>query len=395
MMLDLLKSKRVWAASLCASAYATIPFVLFPVYFVLIIFAIRTGRERAISYFDAPRFGAQLALRVLTAFSLVGVLRFNFQTNCINKLVGSGEDTKTIEAYLAWRKAFDIAYASCSQTDIDLNNFIRVVVFCALILIWTKLDRRSLTAVRVGVTGLVAFAALLLNGALSPRPGSVDPNWTLGIVWARLDLTTIIGTYSEITFQVLAAGVLGYLLGHLCAPCFGRPEPLPQRIGFCVVPPAGWYQGSSVHWYQLLAGAVAAVALSALFMAQNSALYDQKSGPLNMKWPVDWSYSFDEIIGRFNYDALVAGLWGAFDALPFIVGGAAIVWLLGKARLTGINPILVVGAVLGRLAGDVMGTSYETPFLSPLDSATLLGMIIAAGFGAAANLFAARRSAST
>ena len=81
----------------------------------------------------------------------------------------------------------------------------------------------------------------------------------------------------------------------------------------------------------------------------------------------------------------MSGLSGVLEFLPFIVSGAIVIWIMGKVRLTGIVPILAIGAIFGRLAGVTIGPMYETPFLTPLNSATLLGMIIAAGFGAVAS----------
>jgi hypothetical protein len=201
-------------------------------------------------------------------------------------------------------------------------------------------------------------------------------------------LKNIILTYSEITFQVLAVGVLGYLLGHLCAPCFGRSEQLPHRIDFKFKLSPNLLRASVLQSHQLLAGFIAACVLAALFTAENSALYKM--------WPLDWLYAYNneyrdsELIDSFTYEAILNGLSGAREALPFIAMGTVMLWLLGKVRLTGIIPILAIGAIMGRLAGIAMSPLYETPFLTPLDSATLIGMIIAAGFGMAANACAPR-----
>ena len=81
-----------------------------------------------------------------------------------------------------------------------------------------------------------------------------------------------------------------------------------------------------------------------------------------------------------------------FEVLPYIAAGAIIVWVLGKVRLAGILPILVVGAIMGRIAGVMIQPQYQTPFLTPLDGATLIGRIVAAGFGAAANAIGLRTS---
>jgi hypothetical protein len=383
-MLDLMKSKRVWAASLCASVYATIPFVLFPVYFALIIFAIRTGRDRAISYFDAPRYGAHLALRVLTAISLLGVLRFDFATNCIEQRFGSRLNIESSEA----AAKYDLVYSNCWQVSNDIVDLIRALLFCGLIWFWIKHDRRSLTVTHIGSTALVAFAALLVNAALTRTQSDVSSAWTLSLVYARLDITNILLTYSEVTFQVVTVAALGYLLGHLCAPCFSRPGQLPHRINFSLKLNANWLQASILQWHQLLTGFIAACVLTALFTAENSALYKM--------WPLDWLYAYNyeyrdnKLIDSFTYEAILNGLSGARKALPFIAMGTILVWLLGKARLSGIIPTLAVGAIMGRLAGIAMGPIYETPFLSPLNCATLIGMIIAAGFGMAANACAPR-----
>ena len=366
-MWELAKSKRIWVASLCASAYATIPFVLFPVYFVLIIFAIKIGRERAISYFDAPLYGAHLALRALSAIALAGALRLDFSSVL-------SDCAATAALAIQARETFD----PCFQANDDLTNLVRVLVFCGLIWIWIKHDRRPLTATYFGSAAIVACAALMLNAALTPKQGSLTYGWPPPLIWDRLGLTSIFVSYAEITLQVLIVAGLGFLLGHLCASCLGPPNALPNRIGFSFMPRANWFRATKLTWQQILAGSLAATALTVLFTAKNSALYSQ--------YPFDWQYAYnDNLIGRFNFDALSAGLSGAHEAAPYIAAGAIIIWALGKVRLAGIIPILVVGAILGRAAGVMIQPSYQTPILTPLDSATLIGMIIAAGFGAAAN----------
>ncbi|MFN8918504.1 MAG: hypothetical protein ACK5XZ_01440 [Hyphomonadaceae bacterium] len=373
-MWELAKSKRIWVASLCASAYATIPFVLFPAYFVLIIFAIRSAQEHAISYFDAPLYGAQLALRVLSAIALAGALHLDFSSVL--------SDCEVTAAFaIQAREAFD----PCLQANVDLTNLVRILVCCSLAWVWIKHDRRPLTAPHFGSAAVVSFAALMLNAALTPKPGSLTDGWPPPLVWDRLGLTSLFVSYAEITLQVLIVAGLGFLLGHLCAPCFGQPNPLPKRILFSFKPRANWFRADKLTWQQILAGFLAAKALTVLFTAKNSALYSE--------YPLDWRYAYnDDLIGRFNYDALRTGLSGLFEVLPYIAAGAIIVWVLGKVRLAGILPILVVGAIMGRIAGVMIQPQYQTPFLTPLDGATLIGMIVAAGFGAAANAIGLRTS---
>lgn len=373
-MWELAKSKRIWVASLCASAYATIPFVLFPAYFVLIIFAIRSAQEHAISYFDAPLYGAQLALRVLSAIALAGALHLNFSS-----VLSDCEVTAALA--IQARETFD----PCLQANVDLNNLVRILVCCSLAWVWIKHDRRPLTATHFGSAAMVAFAALLVNAALTPKPGSLIDGWPTSLVWDRLGLTSILISYAETTLQVLLVAGLGCVLGHLCAPCLGQSNSPPKRILFSFKPRASWFRANGFKWYQVLMGFVAAAFLVALFSAKNSALYSN--------YPLDWRYAYDDnLIGRFNSDALKAGLLGAFEVLPYIAAGAIIIWLLGKVRLAGILPILVVGAIMGRIAGVMIQPQYQTPFLTPLDGATLIGMIVAAGFGAAANAFGFRPS---
>ncbi|OYU51771.1 MAG: hypothetical protein CFE27_09815 [Alphaproteobacteria bacterium PA1] len=390
-MWELAKSKRIWVASLCASAYATIPFVLLPAYFVLITFAIKLGRQRGISYFDVPLYGAHLALRVLSAIALAGALRLNFfgvMKGCVARPETSSALFESETAVAAATKA--IALINCfeanKQANDDLTNLIRAFVFCSLIWIWIKHDRRLLTVAQLGMTAIVAFAALLMNAALTPRPwGSVAVGWPPALVWDRLDLTAIFLSYSEITLQVFIVAFVGYLLGHLCAPCLAPSGSLPNRIYFSLGSRANWIFAGRLQRYQILMGLVAAALLAVLFTTKNSALYGN--------YPLDWRYAYDDnLIARFNSDALKTGLSGAFEVLPFIAAGAIMVWLLGMVRLAGILPILVVGAIMGRIAGVMIQPQYQTPFLTPLDGATLIGMIVAAGFGAAANAFGFRPS---
>lgn len=373
-MWELAKSKRIWVASLCASAYATIPFVLLPAYFVLITFAIRSAQERAISFFDAPLYGAQLALRVLSAIALAGVLRFDF-SHVLN------ECEATAILAMQTREAFD----PCFQVNADLTNLVRILVSCCLIWIWIKHDRRPLTVTHLGSAAIVAFAALLVNAALAPKPSSVTVGWPTSLVWDRFGLTSIYFSYAEITLQVLLVAWLGFLLGHLCAPYLGQPNAPPNRISFSFMPRANWFRADKLTWQQILAGFLAATALTVLFTAKNSAPYSEH--------PIDWRYAdTGDLIGRFNYDALKTGFSGAFEVLPYLAAGAMIVWLLSKVRLAGVLPILVVGAIMGRMAGAMIQPQYQTPFLTPLDGATLIGMIVAAGFGAVANAIGFRPS---
>lgn len=366
-MWELAKSKRIWVAGLCASAYATIPFVLFPAYFFLIIFALRSAQERAISYLDAPLYGAQLALRVLSAIALAGALHLDFSSVL-------SDCAATAALAIQARETFD----PCLHANVDLTNLVRILVCCGLLWIWIKHDRRPLTATHFGSAAIVAFAALMLNAALTPKPGSLADGWPPPLVWDRLGLTSIVVSYAEITLQVLIVAGLGFLLGHLCAPCFGQPNAPPKRILFSFMPHANWFRADRLTWRQILAGFLAATTLTVLFTAKNSAIYSE--------YPLDWRYAYnDNLIGRFNFDALSAGLSGALEAAPYIAAGAIIIWLLGQLRFAGIFPILVVGAIMGRIAGVMIQPSYQTPFLTPLDSATLIGMIIAAGFGVAAN----------
>ena len=371
-MWALAKSKRVWVASFGASAYATIPFVLFPVYFVLIILATKLGRHRGISYFDAPLYGAHLALRVLSAIALAGALRFDF-SHVLN------ECEATAILAMQTREAFD----PCFQVNADLTNLVRILVSCCLIWIWIKHDRRPLTVTHLGSAAIVAFAALLVNAALMQRPDSISVGWPTSLVWDRFGLTSIYISYAEITLQVLLVAGFGCVLGHLCAPCVGQSNNPPKRILFSSSPHANWFRADKLTWQQILAGFLAATALTVLFTAKNSAPYSEH--------PIDWRYAdTGDLIGRFNYDALKTGFSGAFEVLPYLAAGAMIVWLLSKVRLAGVLPILVVGAIMGRMAGAMIQPQYQTPFLTPPDSATLIGMIIAAGFGAAANAIGLR-----
>jgi hypothetical protein len=384
-MWELAKSKRIWVASLCASAYATYPFVLFPVYFVLIIFVVKIGRERGISYFDAPRYGAYLSLRVLSAIALAGAVRLSLSGDCSYRPEGSLA-LPEVQAALAAKAA--AAFGNCiqanNQASDDLTILMRGLVFCSLIWIWIKHDRRLLSVSKLGMTAIVAFSALLVNAALTQRSfGSVTVGWPPALVWDRLDVTTILLSYSEITFQVFIVAIVGYLLGHLCAPCLARSTSLPNHIRFSLEPRANWFRAGGFQWYQILAGLVAATFLVVLFTAENSALYGNH--------PLDWTYALrDDLVKRLSLNALKIGFSGALEAPPYIATGAIMVWLLAKIRFTGIFPILALGAILGRIAGTIIEPKYETPFLTPLDSATLIGMIIAAGFGAVANAFAPR-----
>jgi hypothetical protein len=101
-------------------------------------------------------------------------------------------------------------------------------------------------------------------------------------------------------------------------------------------------------------------------------------------------------LAQFDALALRSALDGVLRALPVMSAGGLLIWWLGRFRLTGLGPVLAIGAS-GGLAWHMLYPSYGywTPFLSVAQSAMLIGMIMAAGFGAVAQIVDYQRYKAT
>jgi hypothetical protein len=86
-------------------------------------------------------------------------------------------------------------------------------------------------------------------------------------------------------------------------------------------------------------------------------------------------------------EALKNSLNSVLSAFPIIAVGSLLIWWLGRFKLTGLGPVLAIGA-LGGFAWHLLYPlyGYWTPFMSVAQSAMLIGMITAAGFGAIAQI---------
>lgn len=125
-----------------------------------------------------------------------------------------------------------------------------------------------------------------------------------------------------------------------------------------------------------------AVFLASAFLAVHSIVFQGFS-----IWPfrlVDLKETIPRVFANSAVHHLPTALW---SAAPFLIAGMGLTLILSRCRLTGIVPTVGCGALLGLLWSQNVSRLYRMMFLDVHLSAILGGMIIAAGFWVAANLF--------
>jgi hypothetical protein len=145
----------------------------------------------------------------------------------------------------------------------------------------------------------------------------------------------------------------------------------------------------------IIFGAVVVLILIGLFSADNSAVgrgFVSGATIMNEGHPVTRPLANGQNrllyhLLQFDFEALKSALSGILKSAPFIAIGCGLAWLASKFRLTGLLPILAIGALCGlgwHIAYPNHG--YWTPFMTTTQSAMLIGMIAACAFGAVAQL---------
>jgi hypothetical protein len=328
---------------------------------ITVQFALWAGNRNGIKSVLAPRYGVVTALKHLISGSILCCL-----------FLGDGSERLDIETSIVG---------------------IFVVILPAF---WTALDMRPPSTLRiVCLTGLalIALKATMVNF----QGGTHD----LLVLWEDDKRPKVSPLLAEVAFSIVSAffvlltTFVGFLTGLICAkklPSLDRP---PTSLTMFSNWSKRWLRGDQLSLKQLVTGLVSALVLTALLCAQNTSLFRD-----GLNWQtLHVAFSFypaapdvhnrlSLILVSFDLDAMRSILLGLKSVSPFLLAGSGLIWLANRFRLTGILPILAIGAAMGGLWSATITSLYATPYLDFHGAATLLGMIVAAAFGAGTNLFA-------
>jgi hypothetical protein len=408
-MLDLMKSKRVWAAASFATAIGLIPFLVFGYFqyrgalgrltyeyfkrfdlpialaiiisglilwaFFVVYICISAARRHHIDEFSVSKFGVACSLKSLTCFSLLPFL-----------LTSTG--------------FFDFFIVP----DLVFRAFISAT----LLLLWIWFDKRTPTRLRllclIGLAGLAVWCSWSFYQDLpSERDGPIN-----GKSFASFDIgQSEIDFYTEAKIQVsgvsvVLASLFGAVVGHLCKPLIATPRPEIedqntgyQRNQFSQIKP-------KLTTMQYLGGSLAGLAMIGAVTSRSTPVYRLGNDLSRIAWDPHWDWSLrhdgnilELLLSRFDEAALNSGSQGIFSIAPFFGGDLVILWLASRFQVRGLIPVLVIGAAMGLLWSLSTTSFYVTPFMNFNGAATLLGMIVAAAFGAGTNLFAVPRGANS
>jgi hypothetical protein len=268
-------------------------------------------------------------------------------------------------------------------------------------LVWIVAECRPLKATRVISLLALAFVCQLADDYLGQHnvmypfaPTNLNPG-----IWGhyrselvRLYLPDfIVSAVYELIWFILAGMAIALLAQFTIKP----KSQTSEAASLPSVKTTDLIWGRAFNLYAVVAGAVATSVLVGLFFADNSAFIRGVPSRANMMaeghpWIVASGLFQNRLLWhlvQFDGAALKAASSGILQSAPFILGGCFSAWLASRYRLAGLVPILAIGALCGlgwHLAYPNHG--YWTPFMSTMQSAVLIGMIAACGFGAVAQL---------
>jgi hypothetical protein len=324
-------------------------------------------RNRYTSFLSA-RFGMVIALKHLTIYALACSL-----------FMGDGTEFNSIE-----KLTFG-------------------VIIIALPALWTAFDNRALSMPRVVcLTGIAYFALKTAMTTFSGPTGimvvttedGVSPN--VGPAMANLAFSI-----SSLLF-VLTTSVVGFAAGLRCSRLFTQDNSFPATFALNSEGQERWLRGDRLSGRQILTGGLTAFLLLVILCAQNTAIFREGTNWQFARGPWYWTATetaaapeinnrLSLILASFDIAALKSALEVMPSILPFFLLGICLILSANCFQLTGLLPVIAIGALTGKLWSLSVTSLYHSPFIDFQTTATLLGMIIAAGFGAAANLVADRR----
>jgi hypothetical protein len=289
-------------------------------------------------------------------------------------------------------------------------------VCAGLVALWSLAEGQVQRIRRAFSLTALLIASEITNYWLRPHDFIIDPDPGFDHYWIPEVRTSFLeagGLADELTGSLKLGLIILPFFGILLFSVLSKANyrtPTQSRLSY-----RSLLLGSKINLTSFLVGTVAACVVIGFFHADNSYIFTGVRPYYNMEiqgfpwldmkvttrthligdiWRTDSQFGQNRLIYhffQFNIEALSSALNGIRIAAPFILSGCGLAWCVSRYRLTGLLPILAIGALCGlgwHFAYPDHG--YWTPYMSTMQSAMLIGMIAASGFGAVAQLFLAR-----
>jgi putative effector of murein hydrolase len=341
--------------------------------------------ESAWGFDGWKNIGLSLLVSIASLAICFGVLKYMFRPfidNCA-------------QAHLAGMRGAEAAIKVCvvgsvlhlweTTTYSQVPRSVTWTVAIALCLLWVLRDVRRPTLSRLAILVGVAWAAWLAEAQY------LEQTSYLHVFVRERAVTDQVAFYralERLAFPIqenIQAAFVGFFVGLLCTRQKFRGErrgtSLFSQYSFCNWLPRLFFgeKYSKASWS---AGVLTSILLSTSFLALHAIVFQGFR-----IWPFRL-IDLQQIISRVFEDNAVHNLPTALWSLsPFLVLGMGLTLVLNRFRINGVVPIVGCGALLGLLWSQNVSGLYRMMFLDIHLSAILGGMIIAAGFGASANLF--------
>jgi hypothetical protein len=271
-----------------------------------------------------------------------------------------------------------------TTTDWQILSVVSWIIAIAICSVWIFCDARRANLPRLVILAGLAWAAWLAHGQFVSRTSFMDifvrtpPPTQLESFYRALEPLAYSGRL------VMETALIGFSVGLLCA----HPNTRGQGFETMPFPPFSvgtWlrrqFLGEKYSKANWSVGILFSIILASSFLAMHAIVFQGFQ-----IWPfriVDLQSTIARVFAENAVHHLPTALW---SIAPFVIAGMALTLILNHFRLTGPAPIIACGALLGLLWSQTVSGLYRLMFLDLHVTAVLGGMIIAAGFGVAANL---------
>ena len=257
--------------------------------------------------------------------------------------------------------------------------------------VWALYDSRSASLLRLIVLAGMAYLVMSFDADLELKAKPIEflmerSPTTLGM----LESTEIRARIAPflLTKMIIEVSFLGFIIGWIHSLGLNKPLKrvyISEIIGLEL---RSLVMGTRLGLTQICAGVLAACCLAGLVTAQNTASFRG-----NDIWPnkyvceISTSCLVTQLTSipiLFDKPASAHAIAGGLSALPFILVGSLILYGLSLRGITGILPVLGLGATLGYLWSFSVPEVVWTTQLSWHSLCSFIAMIIAAGGVAAA-----------
>lgn len=266
--------------------------------------------------------------------------------------------------------------------------FVLSALFAGL---WAAYDPRPATLLRLVVLSGLAFLALTFMAEVEAKNVwiSIQPERHSEVQGqlSPYDINLLIAPFRFIKL-IVEIGFIGFFTGWIHTLGIRK---LPARISLSQiigVSPRSLLFGRQLTLPQVFVGAITALFLVGFVTAQNTAIF---RGSIIWPTPSDCEMAPSCLVShlvsiprQFDSSAFTHAAMGSLSALPFIVLGSLVLYVLNKRNLNGILPVLGMGALLGYLWSFSVPEIVWTNHLSWQSLCSVIAMIIAAGSRAAA-----------